>query len=43
MLIERYGLKKEQNVTLLGIGMGSIGTLTLEGREAVRSADLIVN
>lgn len=42
MLIERYGLKKEQNVTLLGIGMGSIGTLTLEGREAVRSADLIV-
>ena len=42
MLIERYGLKKEQNVTLLGIGMGSIGTLTLEGREAVRSANLIV-
>ena len=42
MLIERYGLKKEQNVTLLGIGMGSIGTLTLEGREAVRDADLIV-
>ena len=42
MLIERYGLKKEQNVTLLGIGMGSIGTLTLEGREAVRNADLIV-
>lgn len=42
MLIERYGFKKEQNVTLLGIGMGSIGTLTLEGREAVRNADLIV-
>ena len=42
MLIERYGLKKEQNVTLLGIGMGSIGTLTFEGREAVRNADLIV-
>ena len=42
MLIERYGLKKEQKVTLLGIGMGSIGTLTLEGREAVRDADLIV-
>ena len=42
MLIERYGLKKEQKVTLLGIGMGSIGTLTLEGREAVRNADLIV-
>ena len=42
MLIERYGLKKEQNVILLGIGMGSIGTLTLEGREAVRNADLIV-
>ena len=42
MLIERYGLKKEQNITLLGIGMGSIGTLTLEGREAVRNADLIV-
>ena len=42
MLIERYGLKKEQKVILLGIGMGSIGTLTLEGREAVRNADLIV-
>lgn len=42
MLIERYGLGRKQNVTLLGIGMGSHKTLTLEGQEAVRKADLIV-
>nr|WP_294659973.1 precorrin-6A reductase [uncultured Blautia sp.] len=42
MLIERYGLTRKQKVTLLGIGMGSPKTLTLEGQEAVRNADLIV-
>lgn len=42
MLIERYGLTRKQRVTLLGIGMGSPKTLTLEGQEAVRNADLIV-
>ena len=42
MLIERYGLTRKQEVTLLGIGMGSRGTLTVEGLEAVRKAELIV-
>ena len=42
MLIERYGLTRKQKVTLLGIGMGSPKTLTLEGQEAVRNAELIV-
>ena len=42
MLIERYGLTRKQKVTLLGIGMGSPKTLTLEGQEAVRNANLIV-
>lgn len=42
MLIERYRLTRKQKVTLLGIGMGSPKTLTLEGQEAVRNADLIV-
>nr|WP_299317826.1 precorrin-6A reductase [uncultured Blautia sp.] len=42
MLIERYGLTRKQKVTLLGIGMGSPKTLTQEGQEAVRNADLIV-
>lgn len=42
MLIKRYGLIGKQKVTLLGIGMGSPKTLTQEGQEAVRNADLIV-
>lgn len=42
MLIERYGLTRKQKATLLGIGMGSPKTLTQEGQEAVRNADLIV-
>jgi precorrin-6Y C5,15-methyltransferase (decarboxylating) len=31
-----------QKITLLGIGMGSEGTLTVEGRAAVQAADLII-
>ncbi|MBQ7370612.1 MAG: precorrin-6A reductase, partial [Blautia sp.] len=42
MLIQHFSLKARPQVTLLGIGMGNTGTLTLEGQEAVREADLII-
>ena len=40
--IQAAELTRKQKVTLLGIGMGSPKTLTQEGQEAVRNADLIV-
>lgn len=42
MLIQYFSLKASPQVTVLGIGMGSAGTRTLEGQEAIRSADLII-
>lgn len=44
LLGERFGLEKEtkKQVTVIGCGMGSIGTLTFEADEACRNADLIV-
>ena len=42
LLSERFGLKQKAEVTLAGIGMGSCGTLTEEGKEACREAELII-
>ena len=42
MLAARYGLELKSKVTLLGIGMGSQDTLTVEGKRAVEQADLII-
>lgn len=42
MLAERFGFTLKPQVTLLGIGMGSRETLTLQGKEAVEKADLII-
>lgn len=32
-----------QHITLLGIGMGSENTLTIQGKRAVEKADLIID
>lgn len=42
MLTERFGLTLKPHVTLLGIGMGSEETLTIQGKKAVQNADLII-
>lgn len=42
LLSERFGIRSKPHVTLLGIGMGSEGTLTVEGRRAVDRADLLI-
>ncbi len=42
MLVEKFQLHPEQHVTLLGIGMGSKETLTVQGKRAVQHADLII-
>lgn len=42
MLANRFGFSYRTQVTLLGIGMGSEATLTLEGKRAVEEADLII-
>lgn len=42
MLMERFHLKRMQQVTLLGIGMGSKKTMTVEGQEALSQAELLI-
>ena len=42
MLTEHFGLTLKPHVTLLGIGMGSEKTLTIQGKRAVQRADLII-
>ena len=42
MLAEHFGLTLKPHVTLLGIGMGSEKTLTIQGKRAVQRADLII-
>ena len=42
MLAEHFGLILKPHVTLLGIGMGSEKTLTIQGKRAVQRADLII-
>lgn len=42
MLIERFGLEQIQHVTLLGIGMGSQETLTIQGQRALEQAELLI-
>lgn len=42
MLANYFGFEMKSKVTLLGIGMGSEHTLTLEGKRAVEQADLII-
>lgn len=42
MLAEKFSITGKPKVTLLGIGMGSEDTLTVEGKRAVEQADLIV-
>ena len=42
MLAEKFGFTYQPHVTLLGIGMGSQETLTIQGKEAVEKADLII-
>lgn len=42
MLTEKFDLYPSPHVTLLGIGMGSKETLTVEGQKAVEDADLII-
>lgn len=42
MLAERFGIENRPNVTLLGIGMGSEDTLTIQGKRALEKADLLI-
>jgi precorrin-6B C5,15-methyltransferase / cobalt-precorrin-6B C5,C15-methyltransferase len=42
ILIEDYGLKPKQHITLVGIGMGARENMTLEAVQACQSADLLV-
>lgn len=42
MLTDRFGLTLKPHVTLLGIGMGSEETLTIQGKKSVQKADLII-
>lgn len=42
MLAERFSIELRPHVTLLGIGMGSTDTLTIEGKRALDEADLII-
>lgn len=41
-LMKRFGFLAKPQVTLLGIGMGSRDTVTLEGAKAVAEADLLI-
>ena len=41
-LMEKFGFSVKPQVTLLGIGMGSRETVTLEGLKAVEEADLLI-
>ena len=42
MLAKRFSLEIKPHITLLGIGMGSEETLTIQGKKAVLKADLII-
>ena len=42
MLSERYGFSQDKAVTILGVGTGSSGMLTLAARTAIEQAELIV-
>lgn len=42
MLAEYFGFELKTQVTLLGIGMGSRGTLTIQGAQALEQADLLI-
>ena len=42
MLAEYFGFTVKPHITLLGIGMGSQETLTVQGKKAAKSADLII-
>lgn len=42
VLRERYQIKSKKKIILLGIGMGSIDNMTLEGRNACEHADVII-
>lgn len=42
LLKEKFSLSIKPHVTLLGIGMGTKETLTIQGRNAVEKADLII-
>ena len=41
-LASRFGFALKSHVTLLGIGMGSEGTLTANGKRALENADLLI-
>lgn len=41
-LMDRFGFLAKPRITLVGIGMGSLETATLEGAEAVAQADLLI-
>lgn len=42
MLAEYFGFTVKPHITLLGIGMGSQETLTVQGKKTAKSADLII-
>ena len=42
MLAEYFGFTVKPHITLLGIGMGSQETLTVQGKKAAKSADLLI-
>lgn len=42
MLAETFGFSLKPNVTVLGIGMGSEETLTIQGKRALEKADLVI-
>ncbi len=42
LLMERYGLKLKQHITLVGTGMGSPGNMTIEAAGACGRADLLI-
>ena len=42
MLAEYFGFTVKPHITLLGIGMGNQETLTVQGKKAAKSADLII-
>ena len=41
-LLDRYGLKDVRQIDIVGIGMGSRGTLTLEADEALDACDCLI-
>lgn len=41
-LTKMFQIDRKPHITLLGIGMGSEGTFTVEGRRAVEQADLLI-